>query len=170
MRISDELKQALDNQVRLESAASNVYLAMASWSETTGYGGAAAYFYAQSDEERAHMIKIIRYLNEMGACAAPLSIDAPASSFESLESVMKISLENERAVTKAIHNMVAIAQREGDYSTRTFLEWFVAEQTHEETKFEAILQKFDLIGRDKIALYEIDKILGTLAATPNPGA
>ncbi len=169
MRISDELKQALDNQVRLESAASNVYLAMASWSETTGYEGAAAYFYAQSDEERAHMLKIIHYLNEMGACATLPSIDAPANSFESLESVMKISLENEWAVTKAVHNMVAIAQREGDYSTRTFLEWFVTEQAHEETKFEVILQKFDLIGRDKMALHEIDKILSTLAATQNPG-
>ena len=50
MRISDELRQALDNQVRLEFAASNTYLAMASWSEFTGYEGAAAYFYAQSDE------------------------------------------------------------------------------------------------------------------------
>ena len=63
MRISDELRQALDNQVRLEFAASNTYLAMASWSEFTGYEGAAAYFYAQSDEERTHMIKIIHYLN-----------------------------------------------------------------------------------------------------------
>ena len=56
MKISDDLKQALDNQVRLEAAASNAYLAMASWSEIAGYEGAAAYFYAQSDEERTHML------------------------------------------------------------------------------------------------------------------
>lgn len=170
MRISDELKQALDSQVRLESATSNAYLAMASWSESTGYEGAAAYFYAQSDEERTHMIKIIHYLNDVGAPAAIPAIGEPARSFESLEDVIKASLENERAVTKAIQSMVAIAQKDGDYATRTFLEWFVTEQAHEETKFELILQKFDLIGRDKIALYEIDKILSTSAATPDLGS
>ncbi len=170
MRISDELKQALDNQVRLESAASNAYLAMASWSESTGYEGTAAYFYAQSDEERTHMIKIIHYLSDVGATATIPAIGEPARSFESLEDVIKTSLENERAVTKAVQSMVAIAQKDGDYATRTFLEWFVTEQAHEETKFELILQKFDLIGRDKIALYEIDKILSTSAVAPNPGS
>ena len=170
MRLSDEIKQALDNQVSLELTASNAYLAMASWAETTGYEGAATYFYTQSDEERAHMLKIIHYINEMGASATIPAIGEPVKSFESLEEVIKLSLENERAVTKAIHSMVAIAQKDGDYSTRTFLEWFVTEQTHEETKFEVILQKFDLIGRDKIALYEIDKILGTSAAAPDPEA
>ena len=70
---------------------------------------------------------IIHYLNDVGACATIPSIDAPNKSFESLEPAMKASLANERAVTRAVHNMVAIAQRENDYSTRTFLEWFVAE-------------------------------------------
>lgn len=169
MRISGELRQALDDQVRLESTASNAYLAMASWAESTGYEGAAAYFYAQSDEERTHMLKIIHYMNDMGASATIPAIAEPAGSFESLEDVIKSSLENERMVTKAVHSMVVIAQKDGDHSTRTFLEWFVTEQAHEETKFELILQKFDLIGRDKMALYEIDKILSTSAAAPDPG-
>lgn len=168
MRISDELKQALDNQIRLESAASNAYLAMASWAESTGYEGAATYFYAQSDEERAHMLKIIHYMNDMGVSATIPAIGEPVRFFETLEDLIKTSLENEQAVTKAVHSTAAIAQKEGDYSTRTFLEWFITEQAHEETKFEMILQKFDLIGRDKIALHEIDKILSVLAAAPDP--
>ena len=56
-----------------------------------------------------------------------------------------------------------IAQKEKDYSTHTFLDWFVNEQVEEEKKFETILQKFELIGRDKLAINEIDKILGSLA-------
>jgi len=48
------------------------------------------------------------------------------------------------------------------------LEWFVNEQVQEETKFETLLQKFDLIGRDKIAINEIDKILAVESATPEP--
>ncbi|NIT99526.1 MAG: ferritin, partial [Nitrosopumilaceae archaeon] len=46
-----------------------------------------------------------------------------------------------------------------------FLQWFVNEQIEEEKTFETILQKFDLIGRDKLALNEIDKYLGTLSST-----
>jgi ferritin len=62
--------------------------------------------------------------------------------------------------------MVEITQKEKDHSTYAFLEWFVNEQVQEETKFETLLQKFDLIGRDKIAINEIDKILATESVSP----
>lgn len=161
MRISTKIKKSLNEQVMLEANASNSYLAMASWCETNGYEGAAGYFYAQSDEERTHMIKVIHYLNEMGASAAIQDLKAPQHTYKSLEDIIKTALKSEQAVTKAIHKIVEIAQKEKDYSTSVFLEWFVNEQAHEETKFETILQKFDLIGRDKLAINEIDKILAT---------
>jgi ferritin len=66
--------------------------------------------------------------------------------------------------------MVEITQKEKDHSTYAFLEWFVNEQVQEETKFETILQKFDLLGRDKLAIHEIDKILAADAAAPEPAA
>ncbi len=166
MKISAKMKKALNDQVALEAAASNTYMAMASWCEITGYQGGADYFYAQSDEERTHMLKVVHYLNDMGAAATIPAIKAPASSYKSLEGIIKIALKNEQAVTKSIHKMVEIAQKEKDHSTYAFLEWFVNEQVQEETKFETILQKFDLIGRDKLAINEIDKILATDAAAP----
>lgn len=159
MKISAKMKKALNDQVALEAAASNSYLAMASWCEVTGYQGGADYFYAQSDEERTHMLKIIHYLNDMGATATIPAVKPPASSHKSLEGIIKTALKNEQTVTKAIHKMVEIAQKEKDHSTYAFLEWFVNEQVQEETKFETLLQKFDLIGRDKLAINEIDKIL-----------
>ena len=164
------MKKALNDQVTLEASASNSYLAMASWCEVTGYQGAADYFYVQSDEERTHMLKIVHYLNDMGAIASIPAIKAPASSYKSLEGLIKTALKNEQTVTKAIHKMVEITQKEKDHSTYAFLEWFVNEQVQEETKFETLLQKFDLIGRDKLAINEIDKILAADAATPEPTA
>jgi len=161
MKISSQLKKLLNNQIGLEASASNSYLAMASWCESTGYEGAAGYFYAQSDEERTHMLKIIHYLNDMGAEPILPMIKSPSSSYKSLEMIIKTALKNEQAVTAAIHKMVEISQKEKDHSTYVFLEWFVNEQVQEETKFETLLQKFDLIGRDKLAINEIDKILAT---------
>lgn len=158
------MKKALDGQVELEAAASNSYLAMASWCETSGYEGASTYFYAQSNEERDHMLKVIHYINEMGSNAVIPSLKAPTGAYKSLEDVIKTALKSEQNVTKAIYKIVEIAQKERDHSTFAFLEWFVNEQAHEETKFEAILQKFDLIGRDKLAINEIDKVLAAQAA------
>ena len=37
-------------------------------------------------------------------------------------------------------------------------------RSQEETKFETILQKFNLIGRDKLAINEIDKSLASMDA------
>jgi len=170
MKISPKMKKALNDQVTLEASASNSYLAMASWCEVIGYQGAADYFYAQSDEERTHMLKIVHYLNDMGAIASIPATKAPLSSYKSLEGLIKTALKNEQTVTKAIHKMVEITQKEKDHSTYAFLEWFVNEQVQEETKFETILQKFDLLGRDKLALHEIDKILAADAAAPEPAA
>jgi ferritin len=99
----------------------------------------------------------------MGTTAIISAIKAPTGSFKSLESILKTALKNEQIVTAAIHKMVEITQKEKDHSTYAFLEWFVNEQVQEETKFETLLQKFDLIGRDKLAINEIDKILATEA-------
>ncbi len=166
MKISKNMQTALNNQIALESNASNTYLAMASWCEVTGYAGGASFFYAQSDEERTHMLKIVHYLNNLGLQAVIPATKLPASNFKSLESILKTALNNEQVVTMAIHKMVEIAQKEKDHSTYAFLEWFVNEQVQEETKFETLIQKFDLIGRDKLAINEIDKILAADAAAP----
>jgi len=117
MKLSPKMKKALNDQVTLEASAANSYLAMASWCEVTGYQGAADYFYAQSDEERTHMLKIVRYLNSLGTIAIVPATKAPSGSYKSLEVLINTALKNEQAVTKAIHNMVEIAQKEKDHST-----------------------------------------------------
>ena len=164
MKISQNTKKLLNNQISLEANAASSYLAMASWCEITGYVGAASFFYAQSEEERSHMLKFIRYLNNIGGNATIPATKSPPNSFKSLESTIRAALNNEQLVTKAIYAIVETAQKEKDHSTHTFLDWFVNEQVEEEKKFETILQKFDLIGRDKIAINEIDKILGSLVS------
>ena len=81
----------------------------------------------------------------------------PPSSFESLESTFQFGLNSEQTVTKAIYDLVDMAEKEKDRSTYSFLQWFISEQIEEETLFHRILQKFDLLGRDKLAVYQIDQ-------------
>jgi len=104
----------------------------------------------------------------MGISAKIPATKLPVSDFKSLESILKTALKNEQDVTSAIHKLVEIALKDKDHSTNVFLEWFVNEQVQEETKFETLLQKFELIGRDKIAINEIDKILASSVTSTKP--
>ena len=116
-----------------------------------------------STEEREHMLKIIQYLNDLKIDSVIPQIQKPTQKMKSLEQVCKVSLDNERKVSKAIDKIINTAQNENDHRTNFFLEWFVHEQIEEEDLFESILQKFDVIGRDKLAIHEIDKILEKLS-------
>src|SRR5678815_5958113 len=82
------------------------------------------------------------------------AIEKPQANFDSLESTFQAGLKNEQKVTGLINNLVEVAENEKDRATYSFLQWFVSEQIEEETLFETILQKFEVVGRDKLAVYE----------------
>ena len=64
--LSKNLEKALNQQVKVEGDSSQIYLSMASWAENQGFEGIATFMYAQSDEERMHMLKLIKYINQRG--------------------------------------------------------------------------------------------------------
>jgi ferritin len=64
--LSEKLEKVLNNQIQIEAESSQVYLSMASWAEGKGLEGIATFMYDQSDEERMHMLKLIKYVNERG--------------------------------------------------------------------------------------------------------
>ena len=163
MKISKKILQLLHEQIGNEANASNYYLYVPSWCKVHGYDGSSSFFQKHSTEEREHMLKIIQYLNDLKIDSVIPQIQKPTQKMKSLEQVCKASLDNERKVSKAIDKIINTAQNENDHRTNFFLEWFVHEQIEEEDLFESILQKFDVIGRDKLAIHEIDKILEKLS-------
>ena len=162
MRISSKITKAINDQIAYEASAIHAYLAIGSWCERTGYGGSAGFFFEQANEEYLHMLKFIHYLNNAGAEAIIPATDKPQAKFDKLESTFQAGLESEQTVTKLINNLVGIAEREKDRATYSFLQWFVSEQIEEETLFETILQKFEIVGRDKLAIYQIDQSVASI--------
>ena len=162
MRISSKITKAINDQIAYEASATYAYLAIGSWCERTGYGGSAVFFFEQANEEHLHMLKFIHYLNNAGAEAIIPATDKPQGKFDKLESTFQAGLRSEQTVTKLINNLVGIAEREKDRATYSFLQWFVSEQIEEETLFETILQKFEIVGRDKLAVYQIDQSLASI--------
>src|SRR5919109_778005 len=168
MRISSELAKAINDQISYESSATHAYVAIGSWCERIGYSGSATFFFEQAIEENAHMLKFVHYLNNAGAEAIIPATEKPQGNFDSLEATFQAGLKSEQTVTKLINNLVEIAEKEKDRATYSFLQWFVSEQIEEETLFESILQKFEIIGRDKLAMYQIDQSLASIRTETKP--
>lgn len=152
------IQEGLNNQVKLEAASSQAYLAMASWCEIQpGLDGVSEFFFQQSNEERIHMLKLIRFINERGGFALIPSLDQPIITFKSLKSLFEEFLAHEMTVSNSINDLVDLALKERDYATHNFLQWYVSEQIEEEKTARILNDKLELIGEDKSGLYLFDR-------------
>jgi len=162
------LKQAmidrLNEQINLEFYSSNLYLQMSAWAEYKGYEGCAAFLQKHADEEMEHMKRLFTYVNETGAQAMIGSIEAPPAEFESIKDLFEKVFEHECLITQKINDLAHTAFTAQDYSTFSFLQWYVAEQHEEEKLFKGILDKIEIIGEDGKGLFFIDKEIGKMAA------
>ena len=161
--ISKKIEAALNNQVELEAASSQLYLSMASWAEVQGLGGIAEFLYGHSDEERMHMIKLVRFLNERGGHGIVPALKLPPANFKSILSVFESILAHEIKVSNEINHLVEACLKEKDYTTHNFLQWYVSEQIEEESLARKVLDKLKLIGGDKGGLYFFDRDLESIA-------
>jgi len=171
--IHKEIEAALNKQIEAEANSSQLYLAMASWAETQGYEGISNFFYSQSDEERQHMLKLVKYVNERGGQAHIPAIEEPLKMFDCLTHVFQDFLNHEVEVSRLINDLVHTCLENRDYTTHNFLQWYVSEQIEEEALARTILDKLKLIGSDKAGLYlfdrDISQITVTSAADPGVG-
>ena len=157
--LKKNIEDICNRQIEREGYSSNLYIAMASWAEINGYSGVAAWLYGQSDEERIHMLKFIKYMNERGGKAVMPALKKPSAEYKSVEDVFKEVLKHEEFVTASINEIVALTLDEKDFNTHNFLQWFVMEQVEEEGSARAILDKMRLVGKNN--MYEFDRdILG----------
>jgi ferritin len=153
--LKKKIKDICNRQVEREGYSSNLYLAMASWAENNGLSGVAGWMYSQSDEERIHMLKFIKYINERGGKAVMPALKKPAADFKSVEDVFKEVLKHEEFITASINEIVALTLEEKDFNTHNFLQWFVMEQVEEETSVRIVLDKLRLVGKNN--MYEFDR-------------
>jgi ferritin len=167
--LSKKLEKALNGQIRIEAESSQVYLSMASWAEVKGLEGIARFMYAQSDEERLHMLKLIKFVNERGGHAHISDLKAPKTEFGTFQKMFQELFEHEISVSKSINELVHISLEERDYATHNFLQWYVAEQIEEEALARTILDKINLIGNDKGGLYLFDRDVQQITADSAAG-
>lgn len=170
--LSPKIEKALNEQVQLEAESSQIYLAMASWAEVEGYSGIAAFLYKHSDEERLHMLKLVKFINERGGHGIIPQLKAPSVKYKGVRELFQQVHDHEVLVSTEINRLVDICLKEKDYTTHNFLQWYVSEQIEEESLARHIMDKLKLIGADKSGLYMFDRdvsMMGTPAATGGGG-
>jgi ferritin len=164
--LSEEIEQVLNEQIQVEAMASALYLSMASWCDTHGFAHSADFFYKQSGEEREHMLKIFKYVNDVGGRAVSPNVGGITHDFDSLRSTFEQGLEQEINNTLAFHRIVDRCYKVKDYTTINFLQWFLQEQIEEEFIFRRALELFEVIGTEGVGLYMIDKKIPDIEYKP----
>lgn len=166
-RLSKKIAEALNNQMTKEAQAAQSYLSYAAWAAAGGYGGIANFLFRHANEERNHMMKILEYILNRGGEVKVTAIPAPDSDPTSVNDCFEKVFKQEVSNTEAIYSIVKLSFDEQDWATWNFMQWFVKEQTEEETLSMNLLDKVKISGGAKAsgdALYAIDR---DLAKTPD---
>lgn len=161
-RLSASICEALNAQMTKEAHASQIYLSYAAWAAEQGYGGVANFLFRHAQEERNHMMKILEYILERGASVSIQPIPGPGDKPSSVNNCFEKVFQQEIDNTTAIYKLVKQSFTEEDWATWHFMQWFVKEQTEEETLAMSLLDKIKVAGgenADRGALYEIDREL-----------
>ena len=154
--VTKKVEDICNRQIEREGYSSNLYLAMASWAETAGYAGIAQWLYSQADEERMHMLKFVKYINERGGKAIIPAFKKPGIEYKNIDEMFREVLKHEQFITASINEIVALTLEEKDFSTYNFLHWFVSEQVEEESSVQAIIDKLQLVGKNNMYAFDRD--------------
>lgn len=146
MLISQRAADRINQQIKNELATAHAYLAMAFYLEAMGMKCMGKFFERQSDEERGHALRFVRYLQDVDAPVLLQALPTPRVDFASPAEVVEAAIESELRVTAQINEMVALAESERDYATRSFLKWFVDEQVEEVSSMRHLKQLLQLAG------------------------
>ncbi len=119
---------------------------MSVWFESINFKGSAGWMMVQSNEERAHAMKIYDYIIARQGKVALDTIEAPKAKWTSCGKVFEEVYVHEQKVTGMIHALVDLAIKEKDHATFEMLQWFVKEQVEEESNASQIIEKIKIVG------------------------
>lgn len=161
--MNQTIENLLNDQIKYEATASMQYLSMASWADANGYNGVAEFFYEQSEEERLHMTKLVKFVNERGGNVIIPELEKPKADFKTLNELFDMFLSSEVFVTEQINHIIFECLQNKEYNVHNFMQWYVTEQLEEEAMARTLLDKLTIIGDDKSGQYLFDRDINMFA-------
>jgi ferritin len=157
--IGKKTHEELNRQIQIELESSYLYLAMATYADSLGLEGMSNWFRVQSQEELSHAIKFLNHLRDRGAAVQLAPLGLTKTSWGSAREAFEEALAHEQFITSRIHELIAVAQSEKDFSAVPMLNWFVNEQIEEEATASKIAHQLKLIGDNGQGLLMLDREL-----------
>ncbi len=151
-----KVEEILNVQIKKEDYSSQLYLSMASWADNKGFEGVSNWLYAQTEEERLHLLKLIRYVNDRDGIAVIPGIETPPTDFGDVFTMFDNVLAHEQFISGSINEIIAVCISENDYTTQNWIQWFVTEQIEEEASVKAIIDKLNLLGKSNLYMFDRD--------------
>jgi ferritin len=136
---SERFVDALNDQIAMEFAAAHQYTAIAAYYADKTWPQLSSFFYKQADEEREHALKMVNYLLDTNAPVKMRGVDQPQTDFDDHIAPIKLALAQEQKVTVSISGLVTVARETNDFRSEQFLDWFLQEQTEEESSMSDLL-------------------------------
>lgn len=163
--LQKKIEDALNEQINAELWSAYLYLSMSLHFKYEGRPGFANWFMIQYQEEQAHAMALMEYLNARDGKVILKPIESVPDSWESPKAAFEATLEHEKKVTEKINNLYALAEELKDFATRQKLNTFVAEQVEEEDSVRQIIDDLTLVGNDGLGLLQLDRELGARTFT-----
>ena len=157
--IDKKLEEAFNEQINKELYSEYLYHAMKIYFQELNLQGFVNWFDVQVQEERAHAVGMINYLNDGGGKVELRAIEKPVIEGTTPLEVFEHVLRHEEYVTSRINALADVAEEVRDRAAMHLLDWYIKEQVEEEANVGGVLATLRLIGDDKKALLMLDKDL-----------
>jgi len=149
----------LNEQINKEFFSAYLYLSFSNFLEEKGLSGFANWYTIQTQEERDHALLMVKFLQNNDEKVTYKAIKEPANTWKSELEVLKAGLAHEKYITSSINNIYSVALDTKDFRTTQFLDWFIKEQTEEETNATLLIKKAEMFATSENGLYMLDKEL-----------
>jgi ferritin len=168
MLASPEILAAVNRQIGMEFAASLQYDAIGSHFAAESLPRLSRHFFKQATEERGHAHRFMKFVVDAGGRVEIPAIPAPIARFQFAKDAVKLSYDQELAVTKSINSIADLALKQNDHITGNFLQWFIKEQLEEVSSMDQLLKIVERAGEGGLLL--VEQSLGGGGSSSNHGS
>lgn len=164
--LNKKIADLLNSQINKEFYSSYLYLDMSNYYYDNSLNGFGNWFGIQTQEEYAHAMLFVKYMQNNGEKVVLDAIAKPDIVYTSFKQALDEAYKHELFISQSINDIYAAAYELKDFKTMQFLDWFVKEQGEEEKNTEDIMKRYDLFGNDAKGLYLLDTELAARVYTP----
>lgn len=155
--LDKRIAELINKQINREFYSAYFYLDIANFYIEKSLDGFGNWFSVQQQEEQAHALLFVKYMQNNGEKISLESIDSPALEYKDFKYPLLATKDHELLVSRWINDIYAAAFELKDFRTMQFLDWFVKEQAEEEKNTDDLINRFELFGSDPRGLYLLDQ-------------